>query len=159
MVISNEELANIFAIVIDDIADRVAYRLTTDSKYGSYNHLSAQQVKQRTIPVTQAIHISIKTGTFSPVAVVLDKIFETRLRAGYEPNVLLRVIDAYSEEISQAVIAARPHEEDVAQTVRRRMNFLANSSRLHLANLNLIIPLSERVELDPELMQLKKLAS
>lgn len=156
---SNEELAKVLNEVQSEVANNVIRQLATDKKFGFYNQLPQEQLIQRTYPPLKAIVAAVEAGNFKPLQGLLDHIFEQRLRAGYEPNMLLRVIDLFSGEYAKAAIASRPADEAFANTVRRRLTFLNNSCRLHLANLNLAIPIAERVELDPDLIKQRDLAS
>ena len=155
----NEELAKILSDVQDKVANNVIHELASDKKFGFYNQLPQEQLLQRTYPPLKAIVAAVEAGSFGPLQSLLDRIFEQRLRAGYEPNMLLRVIDLFSGEYVKAAMASRPGDEAFAATVRRRLTFLNNSCRLHLANLNLAIPIAERVEIDPDLLKQRELAS
>jgi hypothetical protein len=159
MSISNQELAKILNDIQDEVAHNVIYKLATDKKFGFYNQLPGEQLQQRTYPPLKAIVAAVEAGSFGPLQLLLDRIFEQRLRAGYEPNMLLRVIDLFAEEYSKAAIATHPGDETFANIVRRRLTFLNNSCRLHLANLNLAIPIAERVEIDPDLRHREELVS
>lgn len=155
----NEELAKILNDIQNEVANSVVGQLATDKKFGFYNQLPHEQLLQRTYPPLKAIVAAVEAGSFKPLQGLLDHIFEQRLRAGYEPNMLLRVIDLFSGEYVKAAIASRPGDEAFANTVRRRLTFLNNSCRLHLANLNLAIPIAERIKIDPDLLKQQELAS
>lgn len=156
---SNEDLVSVLNAIQDEVAGTVMHQLATDKKFGFYNELSREQLVQRTYPPLKAIVAAVGSGSFAPLQNLLDRIFEQRLRTGYEPNMLLRVIDLFSSEYVKAAIASRPDDEAFASTIKRRLNFFNNSCRLHLANLNLSIPIADRVEIDPALRHKKNMAS
>lgn len=156
----NKETIESLNSVLDQVAHNITRRIVGDKiTYSSYAGLNYDQVFPRIYPALKAVLASVEAGNSNPLLGMLDAVFEARLRTGYEPNVLLRVIDLVAEQLVEAVLATRPNDPLFASTVRRRIYMLNNQSKLHLANLNLMIPIAERTEIDPDLLRQKELAS
>jgi hypothetical protein len=156
----SEELVSVLRSVIDQVASQVAQQMISDARrFRSYQGLTYEQGLARAYPPIQAIIASVETGTFTPVMTLLDQILEARLRTGYEPNDLLRMIDLFAEELIVACEMARSDDTIFTAMARRRLTFINNHIKLHLANLNLSIPLNERTEIDPVLLKQKPISS
>ncbi len=158
--VQNQELVEVLNNVAETVVERVARQLISDKKrFSSYSGLSYEQALQRVYPPVRAVIASVEAGSFNPMMHLMDRIIEARLRTGYEPNVVLRVIDLFADELLKASLEAHPNDPLFATSMRRRLTFLNNQTKLHLANINLSIPIAERTEIDPELVKARKLAS
>ena len=147
------EILEVLHHVSPQVADSLANQVINDPQsFISYRGASHAEMVKRVEPVMEAIIASFDQDNSAPLMGIIDRVFEVRLRTGYEPNVLLRVIDAVVAQCLAAVQAALPNDLNVNTTLRRKLIVYNNQCKLHLANLNLSIPLSERTELDPALL-------
>ncbi len=148
----NQELVGILTQLVDDIATRVSKRIGRDKKHFSlYANLSEEQIAQRIALATLSVIASIKINHPKPLMDFLDKVFEARIRAGYDPNVLLRVVGLTAEQIVEAVAWSHPEDRPRIDYLGRKTALFNTSAKLHLVNFNLAIPLQERIALDPDL--------
>jgi hypothetical protein len=148
----NQQLVEILNQLIDDIATRVSKRISRDKKHFSlYAGLSEDQIAQRIALATKSVIASIEINEPTPLMNFLDKVFEARIRAGYDPNVLLRVVELTAEQIVEAAAWAHPEDRPLIDYLSRKITLFTTSAKLHLVNFNLSIPRNERVALDPDL--------
>lgn len=148
----NQQLVGILDQLIDDIATRVSKRISRNKKqFSLYAGLSEEQIAQRIALAVKSVIASIEYNQPTPLMDFLDKVFEARIRAGYDPNVLLRVVELTAEQIIEAAAWAHPEDRPLIDYLRRKINMYNTSAKLHLVNFNLTIPIQERVALDPDL--------
>lgn len=148
----NQELVEILNKLVTDIASRVARRIGRDKRqFSIYASLTEDQIAQRIALATHSVIASVEINDAKPLMDFLDKVFEARLRAGYDPNVLLRVVELTAEQIVEAVAWARPEDQPRIDYLSRKIALFNTSAKLHLVNFNLAIPIEERVMLDPDL--------
>lgn len=148
----NQELVEILNQLVVDIATRVAKRIGRDKRHFSlYANLTEDQIVQRIALATRSVIASIEINDPKPLMDFLDRVFEARIRAGYDPNVLLRVVELTAEQIVEAVAWAHPEDRPRIDYLSRKIAVFNTSAKLHLVNFNLAIPVQERVTLDPDL--------
>lgn len=148
----NQELVEILNELINDIASRVVKRIGRDKRHFSlYANLTEDQISQRIALATRSVVASIEVNDPRPLMDFLDKVFETRIRAGYDPNVLLRVVELTAEQIVEAVAWTHPEDRPRIDYLSRKIALFNTSAKLHLVNFNLAIPIQERITLDPDL--------
>ena len=148
----NQELVVILNGLVNDIALRVARRIGRDRRqFSIYANLTEDQIAQRIALATHSVIASIEVNDAKPLMDFLDKVFEARLRAGYDPNVLLRVVELTAEQIVEAAAWAHPEDQPRIDYLSRKIALFNTSAKLHLVNFNLTIPIEERILLDPDL--------
>ena len=148
----NQELVEILDQLVDDIASRVAKRIGRDRRnFSLYANLTEDQIAQRIALATRSVIASIEINDPSPLMDFLDKVFQARIRAGYDPNVLLRVVELTAEQIVEAAAWTHPEDRPRIDYLSRKIALFNTSAKLHLVNFNLAIPIHERVALDPDL--------
>ena len=150
----NETMLTAFDLVMGQVAVDVSKKLITDKiNFEIYSRLSYEQVLERISLILETMIEAIETNKPDPLIKLANQIIETRLRTGYDPNTLLKAINLIAEEFIVAAAATKPDEPYFAQAIRRRLSYIINSSKLHLANLNLTIPIAERNRIDPDLLK------
>lgn len=148
----NQELVEILNELVYDIAARVTKRIGRDKKnYSLYANLSEEQISQRIALAIRSVIESVRVNQPKPLMDFLDKVFEARIRAGYDPNVLLRVVELTAEQIVEAVAWTHPEDRPRIDFLARKISLFNTSAKLHLVNFNLAIPIQERIALDPDL--------
>jgi hypothetical protein len=148
----NQELVEILNQLVSDIASRVARRIGRDKRqFSLYANLTEEQIALRIALATHSVIASIEINDAKPLMDFLDKVFEARLRAGYDPNVLLRVVELTAEQIVEAAAWAHPEDQPRIDYLSRKIALFNTSAKLHLVNFNLAIPVEERIMLDPDL--------
>lgn len=148
----NQELVEILNLLVEDIATRVSKRIGRDKRHFSiYASLSEEQIAQRIGLAIRSVIASIQVNSPKPLMDFLDKVFEARIRAGYDPNVLLRVVELTAEQIVEAAAWSHPEDRPRIDYLARKIALFNTSAKLHLVNFNLAIPIQERIALDPDL--------
>jgi len=148
----NQELVEILGQLVNDIASRVAKRIGRDKRqFSLYANLTEDQIAQRIAMATRSVIASIEINDPRPLMEFLDKVFEARIRSGYDPNVLLRVVELTAEQIVEAVAWSHPEDRPRIDYLSRKIGLFNTSAKLHLVNFNLAIPIQERIALDPDL--------
>ena len=125
--------------------------LVSPKSYIPYSQLPIEQLTLRVQVALISLQQSFEQDSTKPMMAYLDKVFEARLKSNYDPNVIIRLVDLIAKECIDGVRTALPQNQVLQMLAERRFNLINNQSKLHLANLNLIIAPQERTNPDKEL--------
>lgn len=154
MSISNDQIVAVVKSVLEDAAEAIALRISSDRiQYGDYGNLSFNQLLERSRAGLQRIVKALEYNDQYYLSQSLEDVQRARIRANYDPKAILATMDLVADELIRAVIKANPGNPYLCETVRRRINNFNNTSKLQFARLNISIPQSDRNENDPDLQK------
>lgn len=116
-----------------------------------YTTWDSETLDQRGNAVFGMLIRAMESGDFEEVKSNIHKTFSSRLRSGFEPNELIRLIDIVNETLLTAVANA-PACQELKDLYTRRMHAQWQVAKMYVAMLNLEIPKEDRNEIEPKLL-------
>jgi hypothetical protein len=143
---------------LEEVSEKITRILLENSGlYGLYASLPYSELLLRVKATLGVALQALESDSSAPLKNHLNRIYTMRLKAGYDPNSMLRLIDLMAREMVATVEAVQPVDKSVVSVLRRRLGFLTSVAKMHLATLNMSIPPEERNEIDPALLKMSDL--
>ncbi len=97
---------------------------------------------------------ALESGEFEEVKADIHQAFTARIRSGFDPNELLRVITLTNDGLLKTLEHLSTTDEALRTLYLQRNQAIGQVAKMYIAILNLSIPSAERNTIDPSLLEL-----